>query len=185
MPFKTCASAFASGLGWASQVIMLYSNIYYIVVVAWAIYYIGVSFTTQLPWATCDNPWNTKRSFISVKLTFDFQRKNSFKASNNIMCMNHIVYRIFFLWTSLQCLHVLCSTCCYACFCCSMCLFWYRSLCHGALEHNQSALFTHFLWTSLQFIWSRFKQQGHITAFYAPNQLSVIPKCYKYQVNKY
>ncbi|WAQ97711.1 SC6A1-like protein [Mya arenaria] len=53
------------GLGFASQIITLYSNIYYIVVVAWALYYIAVSFTANLPWASCGNPWNTERCFVT------------------------------------------------------------------------------------------------------------------------
>lgn len=53
------------GLGFASQVILLYSNIYYIVVVAWALYYIAVSFTSKLPWSTCGNSWNSNRCYVT------------------------------------------------------------------------------------------------------------------------
>ncbi|XP_060591310.1 sodium- and chloride-dependent creatine transporter 1-like [Ruditapes philippinarum] len=56
------------GLGFAAQIILLYTTIYYIVVVAWALYYIAVSFTSQLPWATCGNYWNTERCYV-----FSFQ----------------------------------------------------------------------------------------------------------------
>ena len=35
--------------------------IYYNLILAWALYYMGMSFTAgQLPWATCDNSWNTE-----------------------------------------------------------------------------------------------------------------------------
>ncbi|KAM6961577.1 sodium- and chloride-dependent betaine transporter-like [Tautogolabrus adspersus] len=47
------------GLGIASQVIVLYLNIYYIVVLAWAIFYLYNSFKSPLPWSTCDHSWNT------------------------------------------------------------------------------------------------------------------------------
>ncbi|KAL4226709.1 Sodium- and chloride-dependent creatine transporter 1 [Mactra antiquata] len=53
------------GLGFASQIILMYTNVYYIVVVAWALYYIAASFTSDLPWASCSNPWNTERCFVT------------------------------------------------------------------------------------------------------------------------
>ncbi|XP_056133831.1 sodium- and chloride-dependent GABA transporter 2-like [Lampris incognitus] len=48
------------GIGIASQVIVSYLNIYYIVVLAWGIFYLINSFKSPLPWSTCDNSWNTE-----------------------------------------------------------------------------------------------------------------------------
>ncbi|XP_066490542.1 sodium- and chloride-dependent betaine transporter-like [Tiliqua scincoides] len=47
------------GIGYASQVIESYLNIYYIVILAWALFYLFNSFTAVLPWASCSNPWNS------------------------------------------------------------------------------------------------------------------------------
>ncbi|XP_073323777.1 sodium- and chloride-dependent GABA transporter 2-like [Pagrus major] len=47
------------GIGYASQMIIFYGNISYIVILAWAFLYFFSSFSGQLPWATCNNTWNT------------------------------------------------------------------------------------------------------------------------------
>ncbi|NXE46090.1 S6A12 protein, partial [Casuarius casuarius] len=47
------------GVGYASQVIESYLNIYYIVILCWALFYLFSSFTAVLPWASCSNPWNS------------------------------------------------------------------------------------------------------------------------------
>ncbi|KAL6459872.1 hypothetical protein MHYP_G00316310 [Metynnis hypsauchen] len=47
------------GVGVASQVIVIYLNIYYIVVLAWDVFYFFNCFQSSLPWATCDHVWNT------------------------------------------------------------------------------------------------------------------------------
>lgn len=48
-----------SGVGIASLIIVIYLNIYYIVVLAWVLFYLFNSFQSPLPWSTCDNAWNT------------------------------------------------------------------------------------------------------------------------------
>ncbi|XP_069795578.1 sodium- and chloride-dependent creatine transporter 1-like isoform X2 [Narcine bancroftii] len=55
------------GLGFASMVIVFFCNTYYIMVLAWGLYYLIHSFTNKLPWATCGNIWNTP------ECTEDFQ----------------------------------------------------------------------------------------------------------------
>ncbi|XP_019371049.1 PREDICTED: sodium- and chloride-dependent betaine transporter [Gavialis gangeticus] len=47
------------GIGYASQVIESYLNIYYIVILSWALFYLFSSFAAVLPWSNCNNPWNT------------------------------------------------------------------------------------------------------------------------------
>uniref|UniRef100_A0A667YX78 Transporter n=1 Tax=Myripristis murdjan TaxID=586833 RepID=A0A667YX78_9TELE len=49
----------AEGIGYAGQVILLYGCSCYILVLAWALLYLGFSFSPQLPWASCSNSWNT------------------------------------------------------------------------------------------------------------------------------
>ncbi|KAK1901842.1 Sodium- and chloride-dependent GABA transporter 2 [Dissostichus eleginoides] len=51
------------GLGYGSQVVVLYTGVYYIIILAWAFLYLFSSFTSELPWASCQNSWNTDACF--------------------------------------------------------------------------------------------------------------------------
>jgi len=50
-----------TGIGIATTVIVFLLNVYYIVVLAWGIYYLYMSMTSVLPWSHCNNTWNTDR----------------------------------------------------------------------------------------------------------------------------
>jgi len=39
--------------------IAFYTDFFYNVIIAWALYYFFASFTTKLPWTSCNNTWNT------------------------------------------------------------------------------------------------------------------------------
>ena len=49
-----------AGIGWATTVVVFFVNCYYNVILTWSFYYMFASFTTKLPWETCDNSWNTE-----------------------------------------------------------------------------------------------------------------------------
>ncbi|KAM7378277.1 hypothetical protein PAMA_013260 [Pampus argenteus] len=57
------------GVGVASLVIVIYLNIYYIVVLAWAIFYLINSFRSPLPWSTCGNWWNTDSCYGRISIS--------------------------------------------------------------------------------------------------------------------
>lgn len=48
------------GIGYASMTIVALYNIYFIVIVAWVVFYFVSSFTSILPWQRCDGFWNTE-----------------------------------------------------------------------------------------------------------------------------
>uniref|UniRef100_A0A8C5I2C8 Transporter n=1 Tax=Gouania willdenowi TaxID=441366 RepID=A0A8C5I2C8_GOUWI len=47
------------GIGYATQVVIAYAAVSYIVIQAWAFFYLFSSFTAELPWASCRNTWNS------------------------------------------------------------------------------------------------------------------------------
>nr|CAI5855306.1 unnamed protein product [Callosobruchus analis] len=47
------------GIGYAAAVMSCWMNIYYIVILAWAIFYFFMSLRADVPWRTCNNYWNT------------------------------------------------------------------------------------------------------------------------------
>ncbi|MED6293593.1 hypothetical protein CHARACLAT_012084 [Characodon lateralis] len=50
----------AEGIGFGGQLILLYSCMTYIIILSWALLYLVFSFSSQLPWASCNNYWNTE-----------------------------------------------------------------------------------------------------------------------------
>ena len=50
---------FYSGLGWGMIIVSAFITMYYNVIIAWVLYYLGMSFSDPLPWADCGHKWNT------------------------------------------------------------------------------------------------------------------------------
>ncbi|XP_038662673.1 sodium-dependent noradrenaline transporter [Scyliorhinus canicula] len=48
------------GVGYAVILIALYVGFYYNVIIAWSLYYLFSSFTSDLPWVHCNNYWNSR-----------------------------------------------------------------------------------------------------------------------------
>ncbi|XP_034023848.1 LOW QUALITY PROTEIN: sodium- and chloride-dependent GABA transporter 2-like [Thalassophryne amazonica] len=49
----------AEGLGCGELLILFYGCMTYIIILAWALLYVVFSFNSKLPWASCNNEWNT------------------------------------------------------------------------------------------------------------------------------
>ncbi|XP_022247642.1 sodium- and chloride-dependent GABA transporter 2-like [Limulus polyphemus] len=48
------------GIGYGTSVICFFLNTYYIIVLSWTVLYLFHSFTSVLPWVSCNNEWNTE-----------------------------------------------------------------------------------------------------------------------------
>ncbi|XP_063982875.1 sodium- and chloride-dependent GABA transporter 1-like [Diachasmimorpha longicaudata] len=48
------------GIGYATCVLSCWTNIYYIIILAWALFYFLVSLNSDVPWRTCNNYWNSE-----------------------------------------------------------------------------------------------------------------------------
>ncbi|ESO00977.1 hypothetical protein HELRODRAFT_192511 [Helobdella robusta] len=54
------------GVGVGMVVISALTCIYYNVIIAWTLFYFSQSFRWELPWKSCNNPWNTPLCFTRV-----------------------------------------------------------------------------------------------------------------------
>ncbi|XP_063071115.1 sodium- and chloride-dependent GABA transporter 2-like [Engraulis encrasicolus] len=69
------------GMGYASQVIIVYGSTTYIVVLAWSFFYLFSSFSSELPWASCGNPWNTDNCVNATNVSNGSTSLNSTSSS--------------------------------------------------------------------------------------------------------
>lgn len=74
------------GTGIATVVISFFLTTYYIVIIAWALYYIFSSFASEVPWKTCNNTWNNLDCW-------DGSLNESLKISNNSKTPSEEFYR--------------------------------------------------------------------------------------------
>ncbi|CAM1329309.1 DAT (predicted) [Pycnogonum litorale] len=71
------------GVGCSVVMIAFYVDFYYNVIIAWCLYFFFASWTKNLPWAHCNNEWNTDRCRELAELAMESQRhQNSTLASH-------------------------------------------------------------------------------------------------------
>uniref|UniRef100_A0AAQ4S2Z5 Transporter n=1 Tax=Gasterosteus aculeatus aculeatus TaxID=481459 RepID=A0AAQ4S2Z5_GASAC len=67
-----------TGIGYASVVIVSLLNVYYVVILAWGLYYLFQCFQPELPWAKCKQPWNTEFCVEDTVLLTDTHTKKGY-----------------------------------------------------------------------------------------------------------
>ena len=63
-----------AGIGWGMFIVSSIAGIYYNMIIAWAFYYMFASFASDVPWKTCDNPWNTPGLYTLYALSIPMLR---------------------------------------------------------------------------------------------------------------
>ncbi|CAH1797534.1 unnamed protein product [Owenia fusiformis] len=53
------------GIGYGMFLVSLFIGIYYNMIIAWTLFYLFASMRSTLPWASCDNEWNTPACSLS------------------------------------------------------------------------------------------------------------------------
>ena len=76
--FQSCDIFPLSGIGYASCFLAYIVAFYYNVVIGWAFFYLFSSFTSDLPWSSCNNAWNTPNCW-----QLDVGKYNSSAAANS------------------------------------------------------------------------------------------------------
>jgi SNF family Na+-dependent transporter len=71
------------GVGIAANIMVFYLNTFYIVVLAWSLYYLWHSFAYELPWATCGNWWNTPQCVSAANLTVSSANTSNLVSSSS------------------------------------------------------------------------------------------------------
>ncbi|ELT92641.1 hypothetical protein CAPTEDRAFT_140091, partial [Capitella teleta] len=69
------------GIGWGMIIVSTIVTVYYNIIITWVLYFLAKSFTNQLPWATCDNWWNTDFCFDRTQNASDFNLTALFNVS--------------------------------------------------------------------------------------------------------
>uniref|UniRef100_T1JD97 Transporter n=1 Tax=Strigamia maritima TaxID=126957 RepID=T1JD97_STRMM len=80
------------GVGYAAAVMACWLNVYYIVVLAWAVYYFINALAADLPWRSCNNWWNTENCRNEYELKKCFSFFNSTGHNITLCGPNNITY---------------------------------------------------------------------------------------------
>lgn len=57
-----------SGLGFCTLVVIVLITIYYMVIIAWTIFYFFASFSSDLGWGLCSEDYNTESKIFAAKI---------------------------------------------------------------------------------------------------------------------
>ncbi|XP_031428504.1 sodium- and chloride-dependent GABA transporter 2-like isoform X2 [Clupea harengus] len=108
------------GVGYASHLIICFSASSYIVILAWAFFYLFSSFSAELPWVNCDNIWNTDSCMAYTKASNSTSRANGTLPvvefwQNRVLHISHGIEDLGSVQYQLALCLLLCWVICYFC----------------------------------------------------------------------
>jgi len=80
------------GIGYAMVCVSAILAPYYNLIIAWSLVYLFSSFTTTLPWASCDNEWNSVNCSHLHQERMDEERENCIKNYNGTFKSGNCLY---------------------------------------------------------------------------------------------
>ncbi|VDP70603.1 unnamed protein product [Echinostoma caproni] len=72
------------GVGYSVVLVAFYTDWFYNMIIAWSLYYLGISFNSQLPWMSCGNQWNTVNC-TDIHLSVNATKVNMTKSDNRVL----------------------------------------------------------------------------------------------------
>ena len=76
---KYCTSSQSTGIGWGMIIVSSIMSIYYNVIIAWILYFLGMSMRDDAPWAGCGHEWNTDNCIMAINTT---RNSSTYNATN-------------------------------------------------------------------------------------------------------
>jgi len=87
-----------SGIGYGSSVVATIVGCYYNIIIAWCLYYLGSSFTTELPWAKCPQDYITGKNITECMMSSEtqfFWFRTTLQSSDSIDNFELMNWKIF------------------------------------------------------------------------------------------
>lgn len=99
---------FYIGLGFASVMVSLLISIYYNVIICVCIFFFFKSMTSQLPWETCDNPWNNNETCRTLE---DLKRIRNLTLHSKCLYIHVYMYMYMYMCIEAACKYSTHSSC--------------------------------------------------------------------------
>ncbi|CAG0901693.1 unnamed protein product [Cyprideis torosa] len=77
-----------SGLGYGMLIVTILTGLYYNMIIAWTVFYLFASFTSDLPWRTCSGDWAGENCYSPDEARACLESSNGTRAFFNKTCVD-------------------------------------------------------------------------------------------------